>query len=282
MQWIALEENQNPITASHAIKRKRYGCPECAAIVQLRSGPHRQAHFYHLRKTALCTQHRKTEEHLRLQLSLAAGIPLNQASIERPFPEIKRIADVAWEEKKIAFEIQCSPISMEEAKNRCEDYRSIGWEVLWILSDRRFNRRRLSAAEHFLRDEACYFSNRKGQVYDQCEILQGFHRVYKGRPIPIDPLLACVHVLSNEMPSDSSPLFILQRMRSWKLRVAGDALSQALSSKPPTWMLSLHALEKRICKQNIPMQRLAWSVLLKCCYLQVLKKILRLFSVRKL
>src|SRR5271156_2123508 len=38
----------NPITASHAIKRKRYRCPECAAIVQLRSGPHRQAHFYHL------------------------------------------------------------------------------------------------------------------------------------------------------------------------------------------------------------------------------------------
>lgn len=280
MQWIALDEQCHPITASRAIKHILYKCPECTCPVRLRSGPHRQAHFYHLRrKNTACTQHAKTEEHLRLQLVLANRISSqDEAKIERPFPEIRRIADVTWEKRKIAFEIQCSPISAQEVQRRCADYRSIGWEIVWILSDKRFNRRKLSAAERVLREETSYFSNRKGSIYDQYEMIKGFHRIYKGLPILIDLLLISEYVRSSE--TCSLPLCVRQRMHSWKLHVIGDVLSHALHSTP--WIHSFKALEKRLGSsvKEVPCKhRLGWRILFKLCYLQGFKKILRMLCI---
>lgn len=280
MQWIALDTPHTPIPAPLAIKQKRYLCPECACPVQLRSGPHRQPHFYHLRANSTCTQHKKSEQHLGLQLFLASRIPVKEMQIERRFPQINRIADVAWEARKIVFEIQCSPMTCAEAENRCRDYRSIGWEILWILSDARFNKRRLSAAENYLRQETSYFFHWSKQplisrIYDQCEIVKGFRRVYKGPPIPIDPLLIIVHH-SKDSPEYALPLCIKQRWDAWKLRVDRDLLTQA-QEKEPRWLIALRKIENRLESQKSAAERLPWHVLLKRCYIQVLKKILRSF-----
>lgn len=285
MQWIALE-NSRPITASMAIKQKKYLCPECHLPVRLRGGPHRQVHFYHLREAKSCSQHKKTEEHLGLQLALASSIPIGEAKIERAFPEIKRIADVAWETQKIVFEIQCSVISLEEVEKRCSDYRLTGWELLWILSDRRFNRKHLSAAEYYLRQQTCYFSHWRRHalhtqanpifaftyIYDQYEIINRFQRIYKGPKIKIDPILIKTHYAENA-PAFSLPPSLQNRWDSWKLRVEGDILSK-VSTEKPFWIETLKAIENHIRRRESPLQRLPWVVLIKKCYLHMINKIL--------
>jgi competence protein CoiA len=261
MQWTAIDENGVLINVLQAAKHKRYSCLECARAVQLRSGPHRQAHFFHIDVCPTCTQHKKSEEHLQLQCDLKARI--GQASMERRFPEINRIADVAWESRKIVFEIQCSPISWEEAHRRCEDYRSLGWEILWILSDKRFNKRRLSAAEQFLRGQTSYFSSR-GKLYDQWEIIRGFCRVHRGQRTWIDPTQLERHTPTRTL-GHTLPRCIQSRFDSWRLRAQGDVLSQAMEK--PSWLKDVWSLE--VPKE----QESRWS-LLKKGYKSILLKIL--------
>jgi competence protein CoiA len=275
MQWIALDENRQPITACRALKQQRYTCPECSSFVQLRSGPHRQAHFYHLRAMSTCAQHQKTEEHLGLQLLLASRIPETEAQIERAFPEIGRIADIAWETRKLVFEVQCSPISLHEVQTRCQDYRSIGWDIVWILSDKRFNKTRLSAAEAFLRQQTSYYSHwDEKSLYDQCEILHHFHRIYKGPRFPINPIEIAAHTPQNT-PACTLPSSLQQRWDSWKWRADKDILSQ-ISFKEPGWIATFRELEKRIQLQKAACQRLPWGTLLKQLYIKSFKKVMNL------
>jgi competence protein CoiA len=77
--------------------------------------------------------------------------------LEEPFPAICRIADCACHERKLILEIQCSPISAFEVKSRISDYNSKGYQVIWILHDREFKKRRLSAAEVFLKRHGLFF-----------------------------------------------------------------------------------------------------------------------------
>jgi competence protein CoiA len=182
MQLYALEEN-TPILAIHASRHQNYCCPECGATVRLRGGKLRQFHFFHLRSQPFCKQHQKSLTHLQIQLHLKSLIP--GAFIEKQFPTIGRIADVAWEERKIIFEVQYSPISLEEVQKRNADYARCGYSVVWLLHDQQFNQRRLSSAETYLRQRPCYFVNGH-KIYDQFEVIRDSKRIYRGPSFPID------------------------------------------------------------------------------------------------
>jgi competence protein CoiA len=189
VQYYALEKECR-ILSIDAKKGILYHCPECRGKIRLRSGPHRQPHFYHLKRDLACRQHQKSLTHLQIQNIVSSLLPDFEAVLEQPFPEIHRIADVAWLPQNIIFEIQCSPISIEEAKQRCEDYESLGLLPIWILHDKRYNRRKLSAAEHFLRTKHCFFTNidetGRGEFYDQDDYCQGYRRLFKGKKNRID------------------------------------------------------------------------------------------------
>jgi competence protein CoiA len=189
MQLYALDCDQFTFI-SEANKEKTYRCPECLNPLRLRGGPHRQLHFYHLKNHPTCRQHQKSLTHLQVQWRVQAQFPANDALLEVPFPQIGRIADVACEKNKTIFEIQCSPISLEEAENRCRDYERLGFRVIWILHDQRFNRKRMSAAEIFLRQRMTFFTNiddkGKGLIYDQQESCLGALRLFRGPRFPVD------------------------------------------------------------------------------------------------
>ncbi|HEY2810112.1 MAG TPA: competence protein CoiA family protein [Rhabdochlamydiaceae bacterium] len=275
MQWIALIGHARmPITADRAKKQTEYLCPECQAVVRVRSGPHRQPHFYHIRASSGCAQHKKSEEHFYLQCKLSSRLG-PQARMERPFPEINRIADVAWEERKVIFEIQCSPISLAEVQGRCADYRSLGWEIIWILSDKQYNRRTLSAAEVYLRGQTSYFSEwkdlKQNRIYDQNEILKGFYRIYKSAKIEIDPVQVTQHMRT--LPPFALPHCLQERWQRWPLRVEGDLLSR-INAQEVQWISSAQAAEKRKT-QNSASGRLPWLTLLKQAYLHLLNKFLQ-------
>lgn len=226
MQFFGFKKNIL-FSALDANKKEIYTCPECGGALKRRSGPFKSPHFYHLRRPRECRQHGKTQEHLKTQLFIERLLPQETVRMEHPFPEIGRIADVAWLSEKIVFEVQCSPISLEEVKKRNEDYGSLGFYVIWILHDKRFNKRRLGAAEEYLRSLLSYFSNisrqGKGFIYDQKEDLEGFIRKRKDAPLPI-----CIHqpiFLSNPL---SLPQILEKRMQAFPFYFPGDLMDRFL------------------------------------------------------
>lgn len=195
MQLYALDEKDEIISAHCAQRQRNYRCLECASYVRLRSGLHRKRHFYHLEPNRLCRLHQKGAIHLHLQMHLHRHLPAGDCQLEYRMPAIGRIADVVWLSKKIVFEIQYSPISAEEVRQRNLDYQALGWTVVWILHDRRFNQMRLSAAEHLLRYLPHYFTNMNSQgegiIYDQFDLMRQGMRCDKMDPLPIDFTRPC-------------------------------------------------------------------------------------------
>lgn len=189
MQIFAFDDNENLISALQAERKKDYICPECKGVVHARGGLFKRDHFYHTKRSPSCPLHKKSLNHLSIQLHFAKILPA--CALEVPFPSIKRIADCVWEEEKIIFEIQVSPISKNEVKERLFDYKSIGYDVVWILHDKTFNQKRPSSAEIFLKNSAHYYSSinleGKGHIYDQLSHIKWGYFSAKSAPQPIDP-----------------------------------------------------------------------------------------------
>ncbi len=162
--------------------------------------------------------HQTSVAHLNIQHHLKSLIP--EAILEKSFPSLGRIADVCWEKHKIIFEIQCSPISQEEVAKRCSDYERLGYTPVWILYVKRFNKKNLSNAEHFLRKRACFFSD-GFKIYDQFEILSHGQRLFRGPPL----LVNLQNPLSLIPQPANSPLAISSR--DWPISFQGDLLHRA-------------------------------------------------------
>lgn len=185
MQLTARSKEGETLSISEANRGEEYLCPACNSSLGVRQGLRRVPHFYH-RTLRHCHLSLKSAEHLQSQLFLQKNLP-DTVTLEKSFPSIRRIADVVWETKKMILEVQCSPISLGEVKRRIHDYGKLGYQVLFLLHDKTFNRPSLSQAEQYLREQTCYFLNinRRGHgyIYDQTEILSGNRRLTRSRPI---------------------------------------------------------------------------------------------------
>ncbi len=226
MQVYAFDENR-PLLAAEADKGINYCCPECRGIVRLRRGEQRQPHFFHLKLNPTCRLSQKGMIHLQLQYFVKNLF--ESAEMEKSFPEIGRIADVADDQSKTIFEIQFSPMSLDEAKARCRDYESLGYEVVWILHDQTYNQKQITSTERFLRTKTCYFSNMdskgKGAIYDQHEEIRGKQRRSKSRPLQVD--LRGLQPL----PQVQWPIQLKQRAQTWPLYCDGDLIDLILKGK---------------------------------------------------
>lgn len=189
MALYAVDEDEM-IYASEAEEGKVYWCLDCFGPVKRRRGKHRFYHFYHLQSAPHCRLYSKTDDHLLVQLQLKKQFPEGALEMERPFPQISRIADLCWEEEKIVFEIQCSPISPQEAKQRIADYKLCGYDAIWLLDDSRYNKRALRPAEEYLRTHSTYYvhivQGLNSDFYDQFEVFSKGRRVKRGKKIPLD------------------------------------------------------------------------------------------------
>lgn len=186
MQTYALNQNEQLISIFQATKNTAYFCPSCKAPMRVKRGALRSPHFYHI--TRLCSSSSTSLAHIHIQKTLAKAF--SDAIIEKKFPLINRIADVAVFSKRIIFEVQISPISKKEVKQRNRDYGKLGFNVVWILHDQTFNRINLSTAERYLLSRPHYYTNinqeGKGIIYDQFAYYQGRRLLFKGSPLPVD------------------------------------------------------------------------------------------------
>ncbi len=230
MQLIALDEQNQRILAHEAQKPLCYKCPECNAPVRVRGGPFRRLHYYHSARSNRCNQSGKSLEHLAIQLFIQQNLPSGEGELEVFFKTIRRIADVAWHQKKLIFEIQCSPISPEEIEARNQDYASLGYQVIWILHENRYNRPQLSPVEKYLFTSPYYFTNinkqGKGMIYDQLYQYNGLKKVWLTKRLPLQI------TTPQKIPTyQTPPSPISHRLTTWPLCMPGDAVTLFLQGK---------------------------------------------------
>lgn len=228
MQLYALDSKHNLVAATKALKQHDYICLECQGVVRIRSGIHRHAHFFHLRPPISCKLNAKSMIHLQTQYHLQKILPTGESFLEKRFPSINRIADVAWPNQKLIFEIQYSPISIEEIHARNKDYASLGYQVIWILHEHQFNQYRLSGAELALRCSPYFFtdmdSEGQGTIYDQFDIYNRGQRIKKLRKLPVDLSKPST---PPEIIEAAIPKMLEERIHSWPLHFDGDLIDHA-------------------------------------------------------
>ena len=227
MQLYAFNEHNQIVSAPQADRHRDYSCLECRGTVRLRGGVHRQKHFFHLATTENCSQRRKGMVHLQIQCSIERLLPPGDCFLERRFPEIARIADVVWESEKIIFEVQCSGMSDKEASERNRDYQSVGYQVVWILHESRYNRWRVAAVEEALVGSPHYYTDMdaegKGHIYDQWRWNAG--GICRAR---LSPLTVDIRTPIRSFQEVESPLSLIKkRKEQWNLHFRGDLVDAA-------------------------------------------------------
>lgn len=224
MQIYALDRENSLVSAASAQKQQDYICLECSSLVRIRKGVHRQAHFYHLQPNHRCTLHAKGMVHISLQQHLKALIP--ELELEWRFPAIQRIADAAWHAHKIVFEIQYSPITAQELQSRIASYHSIGYALVWIFHDQRYNQKKLTSAEDAAHSVPHYFSNMdargNGIIYDQFALIEAGMRRCCSTALPIDLKQLHRHAAA---PKFIHPA-VLQMRQNWPLHFGGDLIDR--------------------------------------------------------
>lgn len=238
MQLYALNQAKQLIFADHAVKQTDYICIECQGVVRARGGMHRQNHYYHLKPNLSCHLSSKSMIHIQTQAYFKKKLPDHECVLERRFPEIDRIADVVWLPQKLIFEIQCSSISAQEVQNRNRDYARLGFQVVWILHDNRFNQSRLSAAESFLRKSPVYFTNidvnGNGMVYDQFDHFEKGYRSHRLPALAIALEARCgVSSRIEKSTRAALPLLVQQRLNVWPVYFSGDLIDLCLLATAP-------------------------------------------------
>ncbi|MBU6445896.1 MAG: hypothetical protein KGQ49_00680 [Verrucomicrobia bacterium] len=253
MAFFAVEEDRL-IGANEADPKKTYWCLECFGPVKCRKGRQYWAHFYHIREAPGCKLYSKSEDHWVAQLELQRLFPQGALHLEKPFLAIDRVADLCWEREKIIFEIQCSQIAEKEVEARVRDYKTAGYDVVWLLDDRRFNRKQLRPAESFLRTLSTYFlSVRSMEVYDQFEVFFEGRRVRKGARLPVQ-LTRVFRAPQQPLSFDQYPKQIVQL--NLCRHFYGDRLSRAL--RFPEAMLREKALEEQWKPRRKPNWLMIW------------------------
>ena len=195
--------------------------------------------------------------HKVIQKTLADFLP--GSIIEYPFPSIRRIADVVFFPKKIIFEVQCSPISVEAVQKRNRDYSSLGFTVIWILHDRIYNQKIATPAELYLRQTLSYYTSMTpfghGFFYDQLDFFSGVTRIHKSQPQMIKAFYP--------KPLPRLPFFFPNKLRKRPLMLPGDTTEYLLLSRQGKWAWQLEkSLTRKWTLKNIT-KELFHSLLLK-------------------
>ena len=158
--FLARDKKGHLINAlENEVKKQAYYCPACGTSVRLKKGKNVRTHFAH-ESLKSCDFYHENEgpEHLENKVALFNWAKKDaEVEMEHLIPELKQIADILIN-KRLALEVQCSPISCELLRERSNGYRSLGIQVLWLLGEKLWLKERLTK----LQRDFLYFSNNMG------------------------------------------------------------------------------------------------------------------------
>ncbi len=225
MQVYAFNKNQNRVFVEAAEQASDYSCLECGQTVRKRGGLHKQLHFYHLHPETSCRLNGKSAEHIAIQRYLK-NLLGETCEEEVAFPHIGRIADIVWFSKNLIFEVQCSPITADEVRARIADYEKAGFQVIWILHEAEFCKKRVSASTLWLQNHTHYFAENDflstPAIYDFCPVILRQKRLGSFLKRPID--LSQIQKRKRVKTVASLPTYMHKRVELWNYFVSGDLL----------------------------------------------------------
>lgn len=225
MQLYAFDGTGRKVFIATARPGQDYFCMECKGRMRLRRTLQRKSHFFHLTDERQGCRHAgKSIFHIATQQAIQGAIGSAVCDQEVHFESIGRIADIAWHERKIVIEVQCSPISAQEVEERCRDYESVGWNVIWILHEKTFGRHVLSEAEFFLRNRTHYYTDinqNGGRIYDRGA------RVLFPITIAVIEERSAWKGFSKGLQGKTVPSFVQDRVAMWQYSAQGDVLWHA-------------------------------------------------------
>lgn len=227
MQLYAFNQQKEPVAAHEALRHCHYLCPECGGEVRLRGGYFHRLHFWHSQRmrSSPCRQSGKGWRHLAIQQWLLKQLPAGQGEVEVAFPSIRRVADLAWHEQKLVVEVQCSPMSGQEAIERTKDYRSVGYELLWLLDSLRYRGRGSTELEKALIEIPHYYAvvGWPGEEVGLIDLLP-----IEGKKVPQRRLVEGWMPLRREQVALEGiiglPRTLRERSERWPLHLGGDWL----------------------------------------------------------
>ncbi|TES96005.1 MAG: hypothetical protein E3J90_08895 [Promethearchaeota archaeon] len=133
----ALNDQNERINASKAVKEKSYLCPnlECKnRELILKKGSIRIPHFAH-KSQKDCYSEPESEAHISCKIYFQSLLELDNRFVEYYGIEGVR-PDVLYDQ--FALEIQCSPITVNEVKRRNRMYEKNGYIAVWIFLEDKF------------------------------------------------------------------------------------------------------------------------------------------------
>lgn len=140
----AFNSEKELVLAEDSQKLDKYTCPECNEVLSLRIGSWKIPHFSHKKdpEKKICERGKsESKEHETTKLKIykdAISYMKEKGKIRNVSIEYrigKRIADVAiiGAVRKIAVEVQHSPISKTEIIERMQDHYREGFSTLWVV-----------------------------------------------------------------------------------------------------------------------------------------------------
>ncbi|QNQ81522.1 competence protein [Lactobacillus sp. PV034] len=195
-----------------------YHCPSCKKRVILIISQYKAPFFKHL---SLITGEGEKQEHLESKKLLcsalvACGYPARM-EVSLAFNQLR--ADILAS-KKIAFEIQCAPLSDEEYQHRHTLYEKLNIKDIWIVGKRHYLKKKLIRSQYkYLRKSPSW----------------GWYL------LEIEPTRQKIHLKYHIQLEANSNRAWFQR-KDFKLDE--DGLKQLFTFMPPTIPLKLTSLEK--------------------------------------
>jgi competence protein CoiA len=127
------------IDAVIAQRGPEYRCPKCKGIVVLKKGRKVIDHFAHKPPTECSWATGETRAHLEAKLLVASaltgrGLKAEVEFVVNTLPGDRRADVMAWSPKglQIAFELQHTPIDLNEIERRASSYARAGIAQIWI------------------------------------------------------------------------------------------------------------------------------------------------------
>ncbi|MGQ5709325.1 competence protein CoiA [Lactobacillus sp. PSON] len=145
---LVLAKNEAYLVASgkKKINYEKYHCPRCKKQVILIISQKKTAFFKHFKLINNSLGEKEEHHSSKLLLKTALTAAGFNAQIEIPLAEGQLRADVLAS-PKLAFEVQCAPLSEKEFNHRHNLYKQINIQDIWIVGQRHYLKHKIKKAQ---------------------------------------------------------------------------------------------------------------------------------------
>ena len=145
---LVLAKNEAYLVAlkKKKINYEKYTCPHCKKRVILVISQKKSAFFKHFRSIDNLLGEKEEHRNSKFLLKTALTAAGFDAQVEIPLADGQLRADVLAS-SKLAFEVQCAPLSEKEFKHRHNLYKQINIQDIWVVGRRHYLNHKIKKAQ---------------------------------------------------------------------------------------------------------------------------------------